>query len=52
MFAVREVNIEEDDRLLAKYLERIPVVEANGEVVGELVIDADDLGARLGTLLA
>ncbi len=51
-FTVREVDIEKDDRLLEKYLERIPVVEAGGELVGELVIDADELGARLSTLLA
>jgi len=26
-FRLREINIEDDDRLLARYLERIPVVE-------------------------
>jgi len=37
----REVDIDSDDRLLAKFLERIPVVEVDGRVVSELVPDAD-----------
>ena len=49
-FAVREVDIESDDRLLAGYLERIPVVEHAGEVLGELVLDPDALRAKLDTL--
>ncbi len=49
-FDVREVDIDSDDRLLAAYLERIPVVELRGEVIGELIIDADALRAKLGTL--
>ncbi len=51
-FAIEEVDIESDDRLLARYVERIPVIELDGEVVGELLIDADGLRARLDTLLA
>jgi glutaredoxin len=35
------VDIESDERLLARFLERIPVVEVNGEVVSELVFDLD-----------
>jgi glutaredoxin len=36
---VDEVNIEDDERLHASFLERIPVVEADGRVVSELGID-------------
>jgi hypothetical protein len=50
-FSVEEVNIEGDDRLLARYLERIPVVELDGEIIGELLVDADSLRARLDTLV-
>ena len=49
-FELREVNIESDDRLLARMLELIPVVEVDGEVVSELVFDADRVRARTGTL--
>jgi glutaredoxin len=49
-FEVREVDIESEDRLLAAYLERIPVVELRGEVIGELIIEPDALRAKLGTL--
>jgi glutaredoxin len=49
-FWVREVDIESDDRLLARYLERIPVIEAEGQVIGELILDADALRAKLDTL--
>ena len=33
---LREVDIDADDRLLAAYLERIPVVEVDGREVSEL----------------
>jgi hypothetical protein len=36
-----EVDIEADDRLLAAYLERIPVVELDGREVSELEFDRD-----------
>jgi glutaredoxin len=49
-FDVREVDIDSDDRLLAAYLERIPVVELDGEVIGELILETDALRAKLGTL--
>jgi hypothetical protein len=49
-FELVEVDIETDDRLLRRYLERIPVIEAGGEVVSELHLDADGLRSRLGTL--
>ena len=35
-FELREVDIESDDALLRRLLERIPVVEIDGEVVSEL----------------
>jgi hypothetical protein len=38
---LREVDIESDERLLATYLERIPVVEVAGVEVSELEFDAD-----------
>jgi glutaredoxin len=38
---LREVDIEADDRLLASYLERIPVVELDGREVSELEFDRD-----------
>jgi len=49
-FELREVDIDSDDALLAAYLERIPVVEAGGEVVSELVLDRDAVRAKLDTL--
>jgi len=42
-----ELNIEDDDELLRLYLERIPVIELDGEVVGELVPDRTALRATL-----
>ena len=49
-FEIEEVDIESDDELLARFLERIPVIEVDGEIVSELWLDADGLRARLGTL--
>jgi glutaredoxin len=51
-FSIREVDIERDEILLRRYLERIPVVELGGEVVSELGLDADELRARLATVRA
>jgi N6-L-threonylcarbamoyladenine synthase len=50
-FDVLEVDIEADEELLARYLERIPVVEFRGQIIGELVLDPDSTRARLATLL-
>ncbi|HSI79043.1 MAG TPA: glutaredoxin family protein [Solirubrobacterales bacterium] len=47
-FELREVDIERDRELLAAYLERIPVVAVDGEVVSELVFDPASLRHRLG----
>jgi glutathione S-transferase len=51
-FELEEVDIDADDRLHARFLERIPVVELDGEVISELHLDADGLRARLDTLSA
>jgi glutaredoxin len=49
-FELREVNVDENEALHARYLERIPVVEVDGELVSELVLDRDKLLARLDTV--
>jgi glutaredoxin len=49
-FDLREVDIESDDRLLAAYLERIPVVEVDGREVSRLEFDADSFRAALHTV--
>jgi glutaredoxin len=51
-FELREVDIEGDERLHAEYLERIPVVEVEGEIVSELVLDVHALRSRLHTVAA
>jgi hypothetical protein len=42
-----EVDIESDDRLFARLLERIPVLELDGAVISELAPDASALRATL-----
>jgi glutathione S-transferase len=49
-FELEEVNIESDEDLHARFLERIPVIEVDGEIVSELWLDESGLRARLGTL--
>jgi len=49
-FELREVDIESDEALLRRMLERIPVVEVNGEVVSELTLDRAAVRARLDTV--
>jgi glutaredoxin len=46
-FALRTVNIEDDDALLRAYLERVPVVSLDGEEVYDYFVDEADLEARL-----
>ena len=46
-FELLEVDIESDDLLLRRLLEKIPVVEIDGEVVSELVFDETAVRARL-----
>jgi glutaredoxin len=50
-FELREVDIESEELLLRRMLERIPVVEVDGEEVSELVFDEAALRARLDTVL-
>jgi glutaredoxin len=47
-FELREIDIESSDRLFKAYLERIPVVEVDGVVVGELEPDPGALRVALG----
>ena len=42
-FALRERDIEQDDALLHRYLERIPVVEIDGLEAFELFVDEPEL---------
>lgn len=49
-FELDEVDIESEERLHARFVERIPVVELDGEIVSELWLDRDGLRARLDTL--
>ena len=49
-FELREVDIESEDLLLKRMLERIPVVEVDGQLVSELVLDEAALRARLDTV--
>jgi glutaredoxin len=51
-FQLREIDIESDDGLMARYFERIPVVNVDGEQVSELVLDAHALRSRLDTVPA
>ncbi len=49
-FTLERVDIESDDALLRRYLERIPVIELDGELVSELGLDVDGLRAMLATV--
>jgi len=49
-FALHEIDIESDELLLRRHLERIPVVEVDGTVVSELVLDETAVRARLDTV--
>jgi glutaredoxin len=49
-FELHEVDVESNDLLLRRYLERIPVVEVDGIEVSELVLDRTGLVARLDTV--
>jgi glutaredoxin len=46
-FELREIDIDTDDELHARFLERIPVVEVDGDIVAELDIDPAALHAAL-----
>ena len=49
--SIREVNIDEDRELHRRFLERVPVVELDGEIVSELRLDANAVRARLDTVV-
>lgn len=49
-FVVDERDIETDDELLRRYLERIPVGVLDGEPVFEFFVDETELRRRLTTL--
>jgi Glutaredoxin-like domain (DUF836) len=49
-FELREVDIDGDDALHARYLERIPVVEVDGEVISELALEPRRLLLSLDTV--
>ena len=51
-FVLRERDIEADDALLRRYLERIPVIAIDGVEALELVIDESELELRLGIVQA
>jgi hypothetical protein len=44
---LEEVDIDSDDRLLARFLERIPVLELDGRIIDELEPDPEALRAAL-----
>jgi glutaredoxin len=46
-FALEEVDIESDDALLKRYLERIPVIALDGEELYDFFVDAPDLQRRV-----
>ena len=47
---LREVDIEADETLLRRYLERIPVVEVQGVTVSELSFDRDAFARAMHTV--
>jgi glutaredoxin len=49
-FALHEIDIESDELLLRRYLERIPVVEIGGVEASELILDEAAVRARLDTV--
>lgn len=49
-FALHEIDIESDELLLRRHLERIPVVEVDGALVSELILDQSGLRAKLDTV--
>jgi len=49
-FELHEVDIESEELLFKRLLEKIPVVEIDGEVVSELLLDEAAVRARLDTV--
>ncbi|HKH18766.1 MAG TPA: glutaredoxin family protein [Solirubrobacteraceae bacterium] len=46
-FRLQEIDIESDDALLARYLERIPVIALEGEELFDLFVDEEALRRKL-----
>jgi glutaredoxin len=44
-----EVDIDSDDALLRRYLERIPVIALDGQELYDFFVDESDLRARVGS---
>jgi len=42
-FALEQVDIESDDALFTRYLERIPVITVDGHEIFELFVDEQEL---------
>jgi glutaredoxin len=51
-FELQEVDIESEELLMRRMLEKIPVVEIDGAVVSELILDEAAVRARLDTVEA
>jgi len=49
-FELHEVDIESEELLFKRMLEKIPVVEVDGEFVSELILDEAAVKARLDTV--
>jgi glutaredoxin len=49
-FVFSEVNIEDDDALHARYLERIPVIAVNGEERFDYEVDEQALAHEISSL--
>lgn len=49
-FTLHEVDVDSDELLLRRYLERIPVVEIDGILASELVLDEAAVRERLDTV--
>ena len=49
-FTLEEIDIEADDTLFKRYLERIPVIALDGEELYDFFVDAEDLANRLRKL--
>jgi glutaredoxin len=49
-FQLHEVDIESDELLLRRHLERIPVVEIDGREVSELILDQAGVRGMLDTV--
>jgi glutaredoxin len=49
-FDLHEVDIESEELLFKRMLEKIPVVEIDGIVVSELILDEAAVRARLDTV--